>query len=47
VYYLSQGLSLDEAKAKVQSVRPASRHELLSTPQKLFLIAFAEDIEQR
>jgi atypical dual specificity phosphatase len=46
VYYLAQGLGLDEAITKVQSIRPASRHELLSTPQKLFLIAFAEAVKQ-
>ncbi len=41
-YYLAEGLSLEEAKAKVRACRPSSQFFMLSDAQRAFLEAFAE-----
>lgn len=42
-YYLAQGLSLEEVKAKVKKLKPSSQFLMLSDQQKTFLEAFAEE----
>lgn len=40
-YYLAEGLSLEEAKAKVKASKPTSQFIMLSDTQKVFLEDFA------
>ena len=41
-YYLAEGLSLEDAKAKVRAVKPTSQYLMLTEAQKAFLGEFAE-----
>jgi len=43
-YYLAEGLSLEEAKAKVKKLRPSSQFLMLSDKQKAFLESFAKEL---
>jgi atypical dual specificity phosphatase len=44
-YYLAEGLSLEEAKAKVKAGKPTSQFIMLSPVQKEFLEEFAKSIQ--
>ena len=43
-YYLAEGLSLEETKAKVKKLRPSSQFLMLSDKQKAFLESFAKEL---
>jgi atypical dual specificity phosphatase len=43
-YYLAEGLSLEEAKARVKASKPSSQFFMLSDAQKAFLEEFAASV---
>jgi len=46
-YYLAEGLSLEETKAKVKKLKPSSQFLMLSDRQKAFLESFAIEVKMK
>jgi len=44
-YYLTEGLTLEETKAKVKKLKPSSQFLMLSDEQKAFLETFARELK--